>query len=125
MDLTDSVPIRFVAQLEKTGTLAAHGLAPDWHTARRVWYLPDTKTGQVIRTSYRSNTLRRKGSEEMYSHERVENVFSTGEHSIALHRVTITGERMYYRIRSVATQSIPVISGLIRTTAPGCSPIPQ
>ncbi len=95
MDLADSVPIRFVAQLEKTGTLAAHGLGPDWHKARRVWYLPDTKTGRVIRASYRSNTLRRKGSEEMYSHERVENVFSTGEHSTALHRVTITGERMY------------------------------
>jgi hypothetical protein len=53
MDLADSVPIRFLAQLEKTGTLAAHGLAPNWHKAWRVWYLPDTKTGQVIQASYR------------------------------------------------------------------------
>jgi hypothetical protein len=90
MDLADSVPIRFLAQLEKTGTLAAHGLAPNWHKTRRVWYLLDTKTGRVIQASYRSNTLRRKGSEGMYSHERVENVFSTGEHSTALHRITIT-----------------------------------
>jgi hypothetical protein len=49
----------------------------------------------MIQASYRSNTLQRKGSEEMYPRERVENVFSTGEHSTALHRVTITGERMY------------------------------
>ena len=110
MDLTDSVPIGFVAQLEKTGTLAAHGLAPNWHKARRVWYLLDTKTGRVIRASYRSNTLRRKGSGEMYPRGRVENVFSTGEHSTALHRVTITGERMYYRVRSVAAQSVSLIS---------------
>jgi hypothetical protein len=91
MDLAENVPIRFLAQLEKTGTLAAHGLAPNWHKARRVWYLPDTKTGRVIRASYRLNTLRRKGSGEMYPHGRVENVFSTGEHSTALHRVTIAG----------------------------------
>ena len=91
MDLANSVPIRFVAQLEKTGTLAAHGLAPNWHKARRVWYLPDTKTGRVIRASYRSKTLRRKGSGEMYPRGPVENVFSTGEHSTALHRVIITG----------------------------------
>ena len=110
MDLTDSVLIRFLAQLEKTGTLAAHGLGPDWHTARRVWCLPDTKTGRMIQASYRAKTLRRKGSGGMYPSERVENVFSTGEHSIALHRVTITGERMYYRVRSVAAQSFRVIS---------------
>jgi hypothetical protein len=53
MDLADSVPIGFVAQLEKTGTLAAHGLGPDWHKARRVWYLPNTKTGRIIQASYR------------------------------------------------------------------------
>lgn len=91
MDLPDSVPIRFLAQLEKTGTLRAHGLAPNWHKATRVWYLPDTETRRMIQVSYRSNALRRKGSEEMYSRGRVENVFSTGEHSTALHRVTITG----------------------------------
>ena len=91
IDLADSVPIGFVAQLEKTGTLAAHSLAPNWHKARRVWYLLDTKTGRVIRASYRSNTLRRKGSGEMYPRGRVENAFSTGEHSTALHRVTIAG----------------------------------
>ena len=91
MDLADSVPIGFVAQLEKTGTLAVHCLAPNWHKARRVWYLLDTKTCRIIQASYRSNALRRKGSEEMYSRGRVENVFSTGEHSTALHRVTITG----------------------------------
>ena len=31
----------------------------------------------------------------MYPSGLVENVFSTGEHSTALHRVMITGERMY------------------------------
>ena len=95
MDLADSVPIRFLAQLEKTGTLRAHGLAPKWHKARAVWYLPDTETRRLIQASYRSNTLRRKGSGEMYPYERVENTFSTGEHSTALHRVTIAGDRMY------------------------------
>ena len=51
----------------------------------------------MIHASYRSNTLQRKGFEGMYPRGPVENVFSTSEHSTALHRVTITGERMYSR----------------------------
>lgn len=74
----------------------------------------------MIQASYRSNTLQRKGSEEMYPRGPAENVFSTSEHSTALHRVTITGERIYYRVRSVAAQSLWVISG---TSMLGIRPI--
>jgi hypothetical protein len=109
-DLGDSVPVELAAQLEKTGTLRAHGLAPNWHKAPRFWCLLYTETRRLIQAFYRSNTLQRKGSREMYRHGRVENVFSTGEHSTALHRVTIAGERMYYRVRFTAAQSIWVIS---------------
>ena len=61
MDLTDSVPIRFLAQLEKTGTANCHKRLCQYAGNAEFLYHVSTQQRREVRANYRSNTFQHNG----------------------------------------------------------------
>jgi hypothetical protein len=78
VDLTDSVPNRFLAQLKKTGTADWHKRLCQHTRNARFLYQVSTKQRREVRANYRSNTLQRKGSGQNSTPAPVEKYVSTG-----------------------------------------------